>query len=281
MALALVYGVVGVVLLVGFAPLLLYDASEAVARGGHLPWPALQWALTTPVGTLVLTACCLMVVGPPLVLYAVWQLRREPVHALDVTATPPSAWPAPRRWPPRPQESASQRWLGHGRRDQALNLTMLILGILLAVTQVGVFVASCILQFSAMGSLQCDAQGNRCAPTFFSLLWMVVATLFIGLALCGVVRARWLGRVEASSRVWLRCRTWHANDAPVLPPPTWGDARGRICGAGAVLLDAHCAVGARVLPVDACDHALRRAGECLPSPECMAATALGTQLALP
>jgi len=100
--------------------------------------------------------------------------------------------------------------LGHGRRDQALNLAMLILGIVLAVTLVGVFVASCILHFSAMGSLQCDAQGNRCAPTFFSLPWMALGTWFIAVALYWVVRARRLRHIEVSSRVWFRYRTWLA-----------------------------------------------------------------------
>src|SRR5215813_12156018 len=45
------------------------------APGGHLPWPAVQWALTSPVAALLVAALCLLVEGPSLVLLSLWPLR--------------------------------------------------------------------------------------------------------------------------------------------------------------------------------------------------------------
>jgi hypothetical protein len=91
----------GALVLVGFAPLTLLVLSWSGARGGHLPWPALQWVLTTPLGALLLTALCLLMVGPPFILYSMWQLRQQVAQAIDITYWPPIAWPIP--WPTRPQ----------------------------------------------------------------------------------------------------------------------------------------------------------------------------------
>jgi hypothetical protein len=195
----------GVFALVFFLPLTLLEVGWSAARGGHLPWPALQWAVTTPLGALLLTALCVLVVGPPIVLESMWQLRQQVAQATDMTGVPPVAWPVP--WPTRPQQPWIPRWLGYGRREQALSLTLLILGTLLAIELVSVFFASSVYRFIELGRVQCDANGNRCSPTF-PVSWIVFPSLFAAMALSGVARSRWLRRVEATSHVWLRYQDW-------------------------------------------------------------------------
>src|SRR5258708_35547482 len=103
----------GVFALVFFLPLTLLEVGWSAARGGHLPWPALQWDVTTPLGALLLTALCVLIVGPPIVLDSLWQLRQQVAQAIDMTDLPPAAWPGP--WPTPPQQPWIQRWLGYGR----------------------------------------------------------------------------------------------------------------------------------------------------------------------
>ena len=203
--------VLGALVLVGLVPFGLLDASTSRARGGHLPSPALQWAVTTPMGTLALIALCILVIGPPYLLYAGWLYRREVAQASDVTEVPLAAWPTlgPAR-PPRPlplQRPLLQRWLGRGRREQAVSLALLTLGLLMAVALVGVFFASAIVSFRGLGEVQCDSTGNHCPPSF-PLTGIPVASMFAVIALTYLARSRWLQRVEATSRVWLRSRDW-------------------------------------------------------------------------
>jgi hypothetical protein len=197
----------GALVLVGFAPLTLLALSWSGTPGGHLPWPILQWVVTTPPGALLLTALCLLVLGPSIFLNTVWQFRREIARAVDVTGLPSAMWPS--RWPPRPRRSPMQRWLGNGRRDQALSLILLVLGTLLAVALVVGFFASAILSRRGFGDVyvQCDTNGTGCPPTF-PLMAIPSASLFAAFVLLYLVRFRWLRRVEATSRVWLRYRTW-------------------------------------------------------------------------
>jgi len=195
----------GALALVFFLPLALLQVSLSAARGGHLPWPVLQWALTTPLGALLLTALCLLMVGPPFILFSVWQIRQQVAQAIDMTGWPPIAWPIP--WPTRPQPPSLPRWLGYGRREQTLTLIMLVLGTLLAIELVGIFIASSVYGFIELGRVQCDTNGNRCPPTF-SVSWLVIASLCAAIALSGVARFRWLRRVEATCRVRLLYRDW-------------------------------------------------------------------------
>src|SRR5260221_14538801 len=78
----------GALALVFFLPLTLLEVGWSAARGGHLPWPVLQWAVATPLGALLLTALCLLMVGPPIVLESMWQLRQQVAQAIDMTGVP-------------------------------------------------------------------------------------------------------------------------------------------------------------------------------------------------
>ena len=198
---------IGALVLVGFVPLTLLQAIWSGERGGHLPSPALQWAVTTPVGALLLMALCLLVIGPSIFLNTVWQFRREIARAVDVTGLPPAMWPS--RWPPRPRRSPMQRWLGNGRRDQALSLILFVLGTLLAVALVVGFFASAILSRRGIGDVyvQCYTNGTGCPPDF-PVMAIPSASLFAAFVLLYLARARWLRHVEATSHVWLRYRDW-------------------------------------------------------------------------
>ncbi len=198
---------IGALVLVGYVPLTLLQVGASAARGGHLPWPALQWAVTTPLGALLLIALCVLVLGPPGVLFNLWQLKRQVAQAIDITGMPPAAWPGP--WPTRPQRPPIQRWLGHGRREQALSLALLVLGTLFAVALAVAFFASFILWSRGFGDVrvQCDTTGTGCPPDF-PVMWIVLASLFAVVALSWVARFRWLHRAEATRHVWLRYRDW-------------------------------------------------------------------------
>ncbi len=156
---ALFFGAIALVL---FLPITLLEVGWSTARGGHLPWPALQGVITTPLGALVLTALCILVIGWPYVLASVWVLRRDVARAIDITGVPLMAWPSP--WPTRPQPPSLLRWLGYGRREQALNLIMLVLGTLLAIELVGIFSASTLYGFYERGRLPCRTTGTGCSP---------------------------------------------------------------------------------------------------------------------
>ncbi|HEX8035385.1 MAG TPA: hypothetical protein VF510_16130 [Ktedonobacterales bacterium] len=203
--------VLGALVLVGFVPLALLQASSSGARGGHLPSSARQWAVTTPTGTLTLIALCILVLGSPYILYARWLFRREVARASDITDVPLVVWPTsgPARSPrPLPlRRPLLQRWLGRGRRERAVSLVLLTLGTLLAVALVGVFFASAIVSFRGLGDVRCDSSGNHCSPSF-PLTGIPVASMFAVIALTYLARSRWLQRVEATSRVWLRYRDW-------------------------------------------------------------------------
>jgi hypothetical protein len=197
----------GAFVLVGYVPLTLLQVGASAARGGHLPWPILQWAVTTPLGVLLLIALYVLVIGPPGVLFNLWQLRRQVAQAIDITDLPPAAWPGP--WPTRPQRPPIQRWLGYGRRDQALSLALLVLGTLLAVALAVAFFASFILWSRGFGDVrvQCDTTGTGCPPDF-PVMGIVLAALWAAIALSWVARFRWLRRAEATSHLWLRYRDW-------------------------------------------------------------------------
>jgi hypothetical protein len=102
-----------------------------------------------------------------------------------------------------------QRWLGNGRRDQALSLILLVVGTLLTVALVVGFFASAILSRRGFGDVyvQCYTNGTGCPPTF-PLMAIPSASLFAAFVLLYLARARWLRHVEATSHVWLRYRDW-------------------------------------------------------------------------
>src|SRR5215472_10414419 len=81
--------------LLGFAPLI---AGTALLAGtwprGHLPWPAVEWALTTPLAALAMMAAGAVSLALPfLALQANMAPRQSLARAIDVTGVPPWMWP--------------------------------------------------------------------------------------------------------------------------------------------------------------------------------------------
>jgi hypothetical protein len=208
---------VGAFVLVACLPLTLLAASWSRAMGGHLPWPALDWAFTTPAGTLLVTALALLVVSPPYVWYTRWQLRREVAHARDVTGVPPALWPRPGpAHRARREQRQTQRMRGaeRARRQEHMRrLALLVLGVLLARVLTGGFLAATVAGLAELSreQLACGVvrAGTACPP-LSPITGSAVASLFAALALSYGVRARWLRRVEATSGVWLHARTMAA-----------------------------------------------------------------------
>jgi hypothetical protein len=248
---AIFMGVLGAGILVVFVPLTLLTVSAIGAHGGHLPWPAVQWTFTTPVGALVLIALCFLVMGTPLVLFALWQLRREVALSVDVTGVPPWVWPGPWQIQTRPWPPSLHGWLGHARREHVVNLTLLILGLLLAGGLLGTFVASGLYGFNALGSVPCDANGNACPPTF-PLTGIIFPSWFAAIALTYGVRSRRLRRIEAASGVWLRYRDWTSMPQlcylrpPGVTPEAAAAALGRFSSSSAVPFARRFFIGALV-----------------------------------
>jgi hypothetical protein len=99
-------------------------------HGWHLPWPLLQWTLTTPIGNLAWVALGFLVTGPPLVLLALWVGRHAVARARDVTEVPLAEWVSPRQT--RLQPPLGQHWWGVGRRERVVSLVLLVLAVALA-----------------------------------------------------------------------------------------------------------------------------------------------------
>src|SRR5260221_12673453 len=72
------------------------DAREG--QSWHLPWPIVQWALTTPLGILAMTLVGGLVGGLSSVVAAAAILGGQFAYAVDVTELPPMAWPAASPW---------------------------------------------------------------------------------------------------------------------------------------------------------------------------------------
>lgn len=202
---AIIYGVI---VLVGFVPLALLATlsfiTMGLAQGGHLPWPGLQWVLTTPLGVLLLTVLCLLIIAPTNIFLSLWQLRSQVARAIDITDYPPAWWYG--LWPAYPQQLSFQRWFGNGRREQALNLALLILGILLVLALIGALFVSAVYALGATHT-SCGSGGNGCT-SYYPFIAIVVASGYAAPALSWVARVFWLRHVETTGRIWLRYRSW-------------------------------------------------------------------------
>jgi hypothetical protein len=195
---------------------------------GHLPWPLVQWALTTPVGVLGLIAAGALFIALPLVAFQ-WQMwpSRSPARAIDITGLPPWFWP--KRPPVRPGETRVERWLGQGRRAQRVSLAMLGGAVLLGLLLVGVLLAPLawgLIQFFAPFAVglirflshECGAHG--CLPQTplypyqpaypqpypYPVVSLAVGSEIAAIVVVRLANYRWLRRAEASSGVWLRYR---------------------------------------------------------------------------
>jgi hypothetical protein len=177
---------------------LLLPFTSSTSLRWHLPWPVLQWALTTLVGNLILCALYLLVAGPAFILFGVWRCRRMVARARDVTGMPLAAGTNSQA---RLHLPLLQRWLGVDRRERALSLVLLAFGVLLVVALVGIACASSVSVFSGSvwNGLCSDQYG--CPPNVVALAWTSMASIWAAAALMFGVRFIWLRRVEATSGV--------------------------------------------------------------------------------
>ena len=135
---AIATGVLVPVFVALIIPLVTSIGSE---EGGHLPWPIVQWAVTSPVGAFVLVAVGTLIMAPPLVLLQsrAWQ-GHSLAWATDVTGMPLAEWS--RRSRAQARRPRMERWLGRDRREQRISLALLTLGFLLAAGLLGAFIAA-------------------------------------------------------------------------------------------------------------------------------------------
>ncbi len=152
----------GISLCMAVVILVLNAATAAAigAHGGHVPWPIVQWAVTTPLGTLAVALVGGLAWGLPVV-WAPGE-RIAFTHAVDVTELPLPAWPRPLppwRRPGGPTRAAYL--LGRGWRQRVPSLLALAFAGLLVL---GFFAAYVAIYVFGIRQLP-DCSGARCPPT--------------------------------------------------------------------------------------------------------------------
>jgi len=152
----------GISLCMAVVILVLNAATAAAigAHGGHVPWPIVQWAVTTPLGTLAVALVGGLAWGLPVV-WAPGE-RIAFTHAVDVTELPLPAWPPalpPWRRPGGPTRAAYL--LGRGWRQRVPSLLALAFAGLLVL---GFFAAYVAIYVFGIRQLP-DCSGARCPPT--------------------------------------------------------------------------------------------------------------------
>ncbi len=176
-------------------------ATAIGAHGGHLghfPWPIAQWALTTPLDTLVVALGGALVASLPLLV-----VRRDRVvidSPVDVTALPPIFWPHPLPPTLRPgDQTPGEYWQCRGRRQRILSLLALALAVLLLF---GFFAAYFAIAWYGIAHSP-DCIGAHCPPSDGLLLypWMAISTAIVILGQC-----RWVRQVERRCGIWFRVR---------------------------------------------------------------------------
>jgi hypothetical protein len=228
-ACAMVIGVFGPLFFAPVTVLALIDISSTGDRGGHLPWPVLQWAFASPMGVLAVLAVGALIAGlpPMLLLPHMWQGHCL-AWATDVTGMPLADWRALSR--AEAMRTRAERWLGRGARERRLSVALLVLGALLAVGLLAAFLASAIFTLTA-GEGRCGPSG--CAPGYPTTFSIGIVSEFAALGLYFLAHYRWLRRVEMSSGISLRYRTsfWAAPyyyiRAPGVTPEAATDAVAR------------------------------------------------------
>lgn len=174
----------------------------------RLPWPVLQWAVTSPAGYLTLSALGILVVAPPFVLFSVWRYRSQVLPARDVTDVPQVWWAIP--WQARLQPPLLQRWLGQRRSERAVSLALLVVGVLLFVALVGVLLEAIAVssRLPNLLNVQLCITHYGCRPWTDTLKRVVSPLFFAGLALGQWAWALWLRRLEVTSGVRFRYGAW-------------------------------------------------------------------------
>jgi hypothetical protein len=172
-------------------------------RHWHLPWPVLQWAVTSPVGYPALSALGILVVAPLFVRFGLWRSRRKVARARDLIEVPQVGWASP--WQAGLQLPLLQRWLGLGRRERAVSLILLAIGVLLAGALVGVVCAAVgeSGRFAVTDAHLCTVQYG-CPPLPAPLKGIGIVSLGAAIALGYGARSLWLHRLEGTSGVWFR-----------------------------------------------------------------------------
>src|SRR5262249_33653083 len=176
---------------------------------GHLPWPAVEWALTTPLAALAVTAAGAVSLALPfLALQANMAPRQSLARAIDVTGMPPWMWP--QRPPLRPGETSVERWLGQPRRAQQVSLALLggtaLLGLLLVASLVAALAWGLLEVRVAFLGHECGAHGCPPLPPLYPVFLIAAGSEIAAGGLIRLASYRWLHRVEVSSGVWLRYR---------------------------------------------------------------------------
>ena len=199
----LVPGIVGGLNLIFFVLLTALVLFSIGPQRGHLPWPLVQWALTTPIGILSFIVAGGVIVALPWIAVVrriwAWNLAR----AVDVTDLPPWVWP--KRLPLRPGETHTDRWLGRTRRARRITMVMLVAGSALFLVVLAGVVASVVWSFGELARVTCGAHG---CPPLYPVVFIALDSLIAINVLTPLAQYRWLRRVEARSGVSLRYPDW-------------------------------------------------------------------------
>lgn len=174
----------------------------------HLPWPVLQWAVTSPAGYLTLFALGMLVVAPPFILFSLWRYRSQVLPARDVTDVPQVWWAIPQQVHLQPP--LQQRWLGQRRSERAVSLALLVVGVLLFVALVGVPLEAIAVSNRLLNQLDVQPCITHygCRPPTATLKTIVTFGWMAWLWLGPWAVAWWLRRLEVTSGVWFRYGTW-------------------------------------------------------------------------
>jgi hypothetical protein len=209
-SMALFCGAVAVMLV---AVVLLIGPTESTTQRWHLPWPALQWAVATPLGNLSLLLLCLLVLGPLHVQSGVERDRRLVASAHDVTDRPREAWKLHRRRVP-PQPPQRLGWWGVGRRERVVSLALLVLGVLLVVALAGAAWVSLVAVFRGPDLRGLCSARYGCPPVSRSLEGLLGIIAFATWTLQYGAQTIWLKRLEATSGVRFRYPDWGLTRPP-------------------------------------------------------------------
>ncbi|HEX9057093.1 MAG TPA: hypothetical protein VF818_06120 [Ktedonobacterales bacterium] len=172
---------------------------------GHLPWPLVQWAVTTPLGYLALTAVGAVIMVVPFIVlqWRTWP-GASPARAADVTGLPPWMWPTRARM--SPGETWRERWLGRDPGARRASVAILVGAALLALLLVTVLFASFAGVVFLLFSHTCRAQDCLANPYVGSVMSIAVGSELVALTLMRLASYLRLRRVERESGVWLRSR---------------------------------------------------------------------------
>lgn len=187
------------VLAVGMLLLTGWEASVTASRGGHLPWPALQWVFADPDYTVLVTIATAGLVSIPILLMIWRDFQRKLRRARDLTEVPEEERPTP---PALLRERLTRdRWLGHGQRTQRASRMIGVAAALFALLLLG----GCVATFAYIAQFpRCGAQG--CPPPYPTGP-MGMAAMMLVFWLTWLAPLIWRRRVEAQCGIVLHYRS--------------------------------------------------------------------------